>query len=41
MGALEFAPALGPKQRTASPVAIDALVRLASEGKRPAAPSIA
>lgn len=31
MGALEFAPALGPKQRTASPVAIDALVRLASE----------
>ena len=31
MGALEFAPALGPTQRTASPVAIDALVRLASE----------
>ena len=31
MGALEFAPALGPKQRTATPVAIDALVRLASE----------
>ena len=31
MGALEFAPALGPKQRSTSPVAIDALVRLASE----------
>ena len=31
MGALEFAPALGPKQRTASPVAIESLVRLASE----------
>jgi serine/threonine-protein kinase HipA len=31
MGALKFAPALGPKQRTTSPVAIDEQVRLASE----------
>ena len=31
MGALEFAPALGPKQRTASRIEIDALVRLASD----------
>ena len=31
MGALEFAPALGPKPRTATNVAIDALVQLASE----------
>jgi len=31
MGALEFAPALGPRQRTASKVDVDALVRLASE----------
>lgn len=31
MGALEFAPALGPRQRTAGKVDIDALVRLASE----------
>ena len=31
MGALEFAPALGPKSRTATKVNIDALVQLASE----------
>ena len=31
MGALEFAPVLGPKSRTASRIEIDALVRLASE----------
>ena len=31
MGALEFAPAMGPKQRTASKIEVDALVRLASE----------
>ena len=31
MGALEFAPALGPKPRKATKVEIDALVRLASE----------
>ena len=31
MGALEFAPALGPKSRTATKVKIDALVQLASE----------
>ena len=31
MGALEFAPVLGPRPRTASKVRIDALVRLASE----------
>lgn len=31
MGALEFAPVLGPRQRTAGKVDIDALVRLASE----------
>lgn len=31
MGALEFAPALGPKQRAAHTVEIDALVRLAEE----------
>ena len=31
MGALEFAPALGPKSRTATTVRIDALVQLASE----------
>ena len=31
MGALEFAPALGPRPRTATKVAIDALVQLASE----------
>ncbi len=31
MGALEFAPALGPKQRAAGKVQIDALVQLASE----------
>lgn len=31
MGALEFAPVLGPKQRTASRIEVDALVRLASE----------
>ena len=31
MGALEFAPILGPRSRTASRIDIDALVRLASE----------
>ena len=31
MGALEFAPALGPRRRTAARIDIDALVRLASE----------
>ncbi len=31
MGALEFAPAQGPQQRTANKIEIDALVRLASE----------
>jgi len=31
MGALEFAPALGPKPRKASKIQVDALVRLASE----------
>ena len=31
MGALEFAPALGPKPRKAAKIEIDALVRLASE----------
>ncbi len=31
MGALEFAPALGPKARTASKIEVDALVRLAGE----------
>lgn len=31
MGALEFAPATGPRRRTASKVDIDALVKLASE----------
>ena len=31
MGALEFAPVLGPKTQKASKVAVDALVRLASE----------
>ena len=31
MGALEFAPILGPKPRTAAKIEIDALVRLASE----------
>ena len=31
MGALEFAPALGPKPRKASKIAIDALVQLAGE----------
>jgi serine/threonine-protein kinase HipA len=31
MGALEFAPALGPRQRTAGKVDIDALVKVASE----------
>src|SRR5580698_1729506 len=31
MGALEFAPALGPKPRTAKKIEIDALVKLASE----------
>ena len=31
MGALEFAPVLGPKPRTASKIEIDALVRLAGE----------
>ena len=31
MGALEFAPVLGPKPRTASMIEIDALVRLAGE----------
>ncbi len=31
MGALEFAPALGPKSRTATKIEIDALVRLAGE----------
>lgn len=31
MGALEFAPAIGPKPRTATKIEIDALVRLASE----------
>jgi serine/threonine-protein kinase HipA len=31
MGALEFAPALGPKQHRATKIEIDALVRLASE----------
>jgi len=31
MGALEFAPALGPRQRTTSKVDVDALVGLASE----------
>jgi serine/threonine-protein kinase HipA len=31
MGALEFAPALGPKPRKATKIAIDALVRLASD----------
>lgn len=30
MGALEFAPAQGPRQRTSSPIAVDELVRLAS-----------
>ena len=31
MGALEFAPVLGPRQRTAAKIEIDALVRLAGE----------
>jgi serine/threonine-protein kinase HipA len=31
MGALEFAPALGPKPRKATTIAVDALVRLASD----------
>lgn len=31
MGALEFAPALGPKPRTATKIDLDALVRLASD----------
>jgi len=31
MGALEFAPVLGPRPRTASSIEVDALVRLASE----------
>jgi serine/threonine-protein kinase HipA len=31
MGALEFAPALGPKPRSAKKIEIDALVKLASE----------
>ncbi len=31
MGALEFAPALGPKARTATKIQVDALVRLAGE----------
>jgi serine/threonine-protein kinase HipA len=31
MGALEFAPVLGPRPRTASVIEVDALVRLASE----------
>lgn len=31
MGALEFAPVVGPKQRTATTIEIDALVRLAGE----------
>lgn len=31
MGALEFAPVVGPKQRTATKIEIDALVRLAGE----------
>ncbi len=31
MGALEFAPAQGPRQRTSTPLAIDALVQLASD----------
>ena len=31
MGALEFAPVLGPRPRTATRIDIDALVRLASE----------
>ncbi len=31
MGALEFAPVLGPKQRKASKIEVDALVRLAGE----------
>jgi serine/threonine-protein kinase HipA len=31
MGALEFAPSLGPKQKTSQKIEVDALVRLASE----------
>ena len=31
MGALEYAPALGPKPRSSTKISVDALVRLASE----------
>jgi hypothetical protein len=34
MGALEYAPALGPRPKKAIKLEVDALVRLASEARR-------